>query len=99
LTEPGATAGRLELLARSLPAGYQIRLLILEPGTEVAYEPATWRDSLVEVECGQVELHLRDKRRIRVRTGEVLWLSGLGVLSISNPSGSPAALTGLARRH
>jgi hypothetical protein len=97
LTEGAATGGRLELLARSLPAGYELRLLILEPGTEVACEPTTWCDALVEVQCGQVELRLRDGGRLRFRAGEVLWISGLGVQWLSNPGASLTALTGLAR--
>jgi hypothetical protein len=51
----------------------------------------------VEVECGEVDLHLRDGGHFHVRSGDVFWLSGLGVLRLSNPGGAPAALAGLAR--
>ena len=97
MTAGGATDGRLELLARSLPAGYEIRLLVLEPGREVNYEASAWHDALVEVECGEVELLLRDDRRYRARVGDVLWLNGLGVLRLANPGTSPAALVSLTR--
>ena len=97
MTESGATDGPLELLARSLPAGYEIRLLVLEPGREVIYEASAWHDALVEVECGEVELLLRNDRRFRACVGEVLWLNGLGVLRLANPGTSPAALVGLTR--
>jgi hypothetical protein len=97
LTHGEEANDRLELLARSLPGGFEIRLLVLEPGCEVAFEEAFWRDTLVEVECGEVELQFRDDRRLCAHAGDVLWLAGLGVERLSNPSGSPAALTGLAR--
>lgn len=98
MSQSGSTGGRLELLARSLPPDYEARLLILEPGDVVEYESSAWRDALVEVECGEVELRLRDGRRFCATAGDVLWLCGLGVLSLANPGGAPAALTGVARR-
>ena len=88
---------RLGLLERPLPPGFAIRLLILEPGDWVRCEAATWNDTLIEVECGEVELHFRCERLLRMRAGDAFWLSGLPVRSISNPSASPAALTGLVR--
>jgi hypothetical protein len=97
LIERDAGDERLELLARSLPPGFEIRLLMLEPGSDLACDATTWRDALVEVECGQVELHFRHGGRVCVQAGDVLWLSGLGVLRMSNPGRSPAALTGLSR--
>ena len=97
MIERDPTDDRLELLAQPLPPGFEMRLLVLEPGGDLPCEDATWHDALVEVEFGEVELLFRDGRRICVRAGEVLWLSGLGVLRLCNPGRAPAALTGLAR--
>jgi hypothetical protein len=97
LTGGDPTEGRLDLLARSLPAGFEIRLVVLEPGDDVCCESSTLLEGLVEVECGELDLHLRHNRRFRVRAGDVLWLSGLGVWRLSNPGRTPAALTGLTR--
>jgi hypothetical protein len=95
--EPPDERQRLGLLERPLPPGFAIRLLVLEPGERVRCEAATWNAALIEVECGEVDLHFRGDRRLRMRAGDAFWLSGLPVRSISNPSRSPAALTGLVR--
>lgn len=88
---------RLDLLERPLPHGFAIRLLVLEPGERLPCDTRTWSNTLIEVECGEVDLHLPGDRRLRMRSGDAFWLSGLPVRSISNPGRSPAALTGLVR--
>ncbi|ACZ84014.1 hypothetical protein Aros01_03353 [Streptosporangium roseum] len=49
------------------------------------YDPAEWRDAIVRVEGGQVELETADGARRRFGHGAVLWLAGLPVRVLRNP--------------
>ncbi|MDQ6695866.1 MAG: cupin domain-containing protein [Actinomycetota bacterium] len=89
---------RLGLLGRSLPPSFAMRAMVITPGTDRPFDEHTWRDAIVEVEQGQLELELRDGQRLLFDAGEVLWLTGLPALALHNPGDEDTVLVAISRR-
>jgi hypothetical protein len=89
---------RLSHLARPLPAGFERREVAVAPGCERAYEEAEWRDALVLVERGEIELESLSGVCRSFRRGDVLWLVGLGLRALHNRGLEPALLFAVSRR-
>jgi hypothetical protein len=90
--------GHLSFLGRPLPAAFALRVVALAPGGARRYVAAEWRDALVVVERGEIEVETVGDGPRRFATGDVLWLSGLPVRALHNPGGVPAVLVAVSRR-
>ena len=77
--------------------GFEVRLVRIAPGCARAYCEADWRDALVLVERGDIELRLRGGASARFRHGDVLCLAGLPVSAVYNPGGEAALLAAVSR--
>jgi hypothetical protein len=86
------------LLGRRLPPQFERRTTMLAPQGSRPYDEAAWRDALVVVAQGQVELEGLDGSRHRFGRGAILWLEGLPLRAIHNPGRAPALLVAIARR-
>jgi hypothetical protein len=91
-------AERLSLLGRRLPPTLDRRVVVLPPGGERAYREADWCDALVVVERGEIELEGLSGVRRTFGRGDVLWLAGLPLRALRNPSSEPALLAAVSRR-
>jgi quercetin dioxygenase-like cupin family protein len=98
MTGQDADAGRLGLLGRTRAEAFTIRVVVLQPGSERVFDEREWRDSLVEVECGQLELELRNGQKRVFSCGDVLWLVGLPILSLHNHGCERVVLVAASRR-
>lgn len=92
-------AQRLGLLSRSLPDTFATRAVVLAPGTDRTVDEPIWRDAIVEVEQGQLELELRDGQRLLFDRGDVLWLAGLPALALRNPGNAATVLVAVSRQN
>jgi quercetin dioxygenase-like cupin family protein len=63
----------------------------------VPFEESQWRDALVIVESGEVELETTTGQRRRFRSGDMLWLTGLSLRCLSNPGDEPLVLRAVSR--
>jgi quercetin dioxygenase-like cupin family protein len=72
--------------------------IAVAPGCERPYDEAEWRDAIVSIACGEIELESSSGRRRRVRTGDVLWLTGLPLRALRNDGAEPAVLVAVSRR-
>lgn len=79
------------------PLPFQRRVVTLAPGSRRAYDASEWRDTLVIVARGEIELETLSGRITRFRTGDVLWLIGLPLQALRNPCGVPAVIIAVAR--
>jgi quercetin dioxygenase-like cupin family protein len=87
----------LSFLGRPLPPGFRLHVVAVAPGDARPYEAAEWRDALVVVERGEIELEtVRDGTR-RYARGDVLWLTGLPLRTLRNRGGEPAVLVAVSR--
>jgi hypothetical protein len=83
----------VSLLRGPLPNGVEVRLVVIEAGGARSFEPAEWRDGLVVVERG--ELQVGDTRFV---AGDVLSFDGLTLRELSNPGSEPVLIAGASRR-
>jgi quercetin dioxygenase-like cupin family protein len=90
-------AERLSFLGRRLPSWIELRTVVVEPGHRLAFDQADWRDAIVVVERGALELECRGGSRRRFVRGDLLWLDGLPLRALHNPGRAPAVLTVVAR--
>jgi hypothetical protein len=81
-----------------LPEAFQVRLVTVPPGGCRAYDPAEWRDSLVVVERGQVELECLGGGRRSFGPGDLLCLDGLGLRALHCRGREAAVLAAVSRR-
>jgi quercetin dioxygenase-like cupin family protein len=88
----------ITFLGRPLGAAFRARVVAIAPGTRLPYVESDWHDALVVVEAGEVVMEGREGVQRRFGTGDVLWLSGLGVLALFNPGDEAAVLIAVSRR-
>jgi hypothetical protein len=91
------SAGRA-LLGGALLAGFQRRVVVLGPRDRRAYRPADWRDAIVLVDHGQIQLEFAGQPPRRFGRGALLCLGGLGLSAIYNHGPQPAVLIAVWRR-
>jgi hypothetical protein len=94
----GGAEGRRSLLSRPLPPRFERRVVTVPPGAARAFDPAEWRDAIVAVERGAIELECRDGDLRGFRRGDLLSLSGLSLRALRNPGTDPAVLVAVRRR-
>ncbi len=64
----------------------------------MTYDPAEWRDALVVILRGQLELECRRGPRHLFGHGDILFFAGLGLRTISNAGIHTVTLTSVSRR-
>ena len=70
----------------------------MPPGRARDYDEDVWRDALVVVVRGEIELEARSGGRERFARGAVLSLAGLPLRALHNPGVEPAELFAVRRR-
>jgi len=69
----------------------------LEPGGSLAYDEDEWRDALVTVESGEVELEMACGRSAFFQQGDILWLQGLPLAHFHNRGDERTVLVAASR--
>jgi hypothetical protein len=96
---PDATDDALvDITGRALPPAFERRLITVEPGACRAFAASDWGDSLVVLECGEIELEGLGGHRERFQHGAIFWLAGLPLRALHNPGPVPAVLVAICRR-
>jgi hypothetical protein len=90
--------GRVALLAGRLPPSLRLWAVAVPPGGERPFDEAEWRDAIVLVDSGAIELECLGGCRRRFGGGDVLWLAGLPLRALQNPGREPALLFAVSRR-
>jgi hypothetical protein len=83
-----------------VPSGdqaFQVRRIVVAPGAERPYDESEWRDALVVIESGKLELECRSGTRSRFDRGDVLWLIGLPLRVLRNRGAVPTVLVAITR--
>lgn len=76
---------------------FRIRRIVVAPGAERRYDEAEWRDALVVVESGRLELECSGGSSRAFRRGDVLWLIGLPLRVLRNRGAVPTVLVVVSR--
>jgi hypothetical protein len=77
---------------------FRIRRIVVAPGAERPYDESEWKDSLVVVESGKLELECTGGSSRRFGRGDVLWLIGLPLCVLRNAGAVPTVLVAVSRR-
>jgi hypothetical protein len=93
-----AADGQLLLLGQHLSLAFDVRVVALAPGCRRAYDDAEWRDAIVVIERGALDLECASGNRYRFHCGAVLWLAGLPLCALYNPGKEHALLVAARRR-
>lgn len=82
-----------------MPDGpFRLRVVTVPPGRERAYDEEEWRDALVVLRHGAIELVGLCGARRALPCGAVLWLQDLPLRCLRNSGTEPATLLAVARR-
>ncbi len=88
----------MPVLGRPLPPAFVEREVVLAPGAERAYVAAEWRDALVIVDQGSLELVGVIGAHRRLECGAALWLAGLPLRALRNPGSVNTTIVAISRR-
>jgi quercetin dioxygenase-like cupin family protein len=76
---------------------FELRVTVIPPGGQADYREADWRDALVLVESGEVELECEGGSRERFGHGELVCLAQLPLRALHNHGHEPARLVAVSR--
>ena len=76
---------------------FELREISVAPGGERPFAEADWRDALVLVERGEVEVECLGGARCRFVEGDLLWLTGLPLRGLRNRGACEALLIAVSR--
>jgi hypothetical protein len=76
---------------------FVVRHVAIAAGTELAFTPADWRDAIVVVERGPLEVECPDGNRTTFETGAMLCLDSLSIGTLRNRGSEPVQLFALSR--
>ena len=76
---------------------FAFRTVTVDPGGCLPFEEDAWRDALVTVESGELELVMACGRSCYFQRGDLLWLQGLPLASLRNRGDEPTVLVAASR--
>ena len=88
---------RLSFLYGRLGSEFERRVILVAPGESRPYAEAEWRDALIVVEHGEIELECVAGGYRRFGRGAVLCLAGLSLCALHNRGPDPAVLVAISR--
>jgi effector-binding domain-containing protein len=88
----------LPFLRGPLPAAFRRRTVVVEPGGHRPYDSTEWRDELVVVEHGRLDLECHNGGVRSFPTGAVLCLDHLALRTLHNRGPDAVVLVAVSRR-
>jgi hypothetical protein len=76
---------------------FDVRRIVFAPGAERRYHESEWRDVIVVVESGWLELECDSGSSRHFGSGAVLWLIDLPLRVLRNVGTAPTVLVALSR--
>ena len=74
-----------------------MRVVAVAPGDERPYDEDEWRDALVLVRSGEIELRGVSGACSSFGRGDLLYLQGVPLRALHNPGAEPAVLVAVSR--
>ena len=87
----------LAFIGGPLAPSFERRVVVIHGGETLDYDGAQWRDALVVVTSGCVDVVFRCGASQSFRYRDMLWLDGLPVRALHNTGATPAVLVAVAR--
>jgi hypothetical protein len=82
----------------TVPGSFVRRAVTIPSGASLIYDEADWRDALVAVVEGVVELEGARGSRRTIAAGAVVWLAGIPLRALCNPGPRRAVLVAVRRQ-
>lgn len=79
------------------PAGFEMSRVVVQPASSVAYRESQWADAVVVVEQGRLQVECWSGAQACFEQGAVLFLTGLELRQVTNPSLEPLVLKTIRR--
>lgn len=110
MTEPGESTAqggidaeaddddRPLLLTGRLWPTFAARTVVLIPGSALPYAEADWRDALIVIDSGELEVETGTGLRRRFAAGEMLWFTDLNLRTLRTYGTDPVVLKAVSRR-
>ena len=76
---------------------FLVRSVVMEAGAARIYNKSEWRDALVVVSRGEIELEVAGGKSCRFGRGSVLCLEGLALRALRSRGSEPAVLIAVSR--
>jgi len=76
---------------------FTVRVVAVGPGEEHLYDEEEWRDAIVFVQHGEIELRGVSGASSSFSRGDLIWLEGVPLRALHNPGTEPAVLLAVAR--
>jgi hypothetical protein len=80
------------------PPGFVVRAVGVDPGGDRIYNEREWRDAIVVIAHGEIELEAVNGDRYRFARGDILWLCELPLRALHNRGTEGAVLVAVSRR-
>jgi hypothetical protein len=80
-----------------VPPRFERRVVTIAPGGARPYDEAEWRDALVLIEQGHVDLECAAGGHRTFGRGDMLWFDGLSLRTLRNRGDGPAVLVAISR--
>jgi hypothetical protein len=88
----------LSLLTIALPPWFERRTVTIAVGDELGPHEASWRDELVSIEAGALEIVGPDGTVLHLTAGAVLFLDGIDHVALRATGDVPTVLAAIRRR-
>jgi hypothetical protein len=88
----------LSLLTIALPPWFERRTVTIAVGEELGPREASWRDELVSVEAGSLDIVSPDGTVLHLTAGAMLFLDGVAHVALRATGDVPTVLAAVRRR-
>ena len=80
------------------PPGFEVRAVAVDPGGHRIYNEREWRDAIVVIASGEIELESVNGVRRSFARGDTLWLCELPLRALHNRGSESVVLVTVSRR-
>jgi hypothetical protein len=98
MTSDGRGGTRLSFLGHPVPPSFVVRLVTIPAGTSLDVDEAAWRDAIVVLEAGALEVECVHGGRRSFDVGATMWLAGLDLKTLHSTGAEAVVLTAVSRR-
>src|SRR4051794_847073 len=98
MTNDGRGGSRLSFLGHPVPPSFVVRMVTIPAGTSLDFDELAWRDAIVVLEAGALEVECVRGGRRGFDVGAMMWLAGLELKALHSTGTEAVVLTAVSRR-
>jgi hypothetical protein len=98
MTSDDAGGTRLSFLGHPVPPSFDVRMVTIPAGTSLDFDERAWRDAIVVLEAGELEVECLRGGRQSFAVGAIMCLAGLELKTLSSTGTEAVVLTAVSRR-